>query len=381
MTNTTPHVAGTHGGNRRVLAEIAGCRPGDLLDFSANINPLGMPPAGMHALARAMLTLGDYPDPDCTALRACIGAQLAVSPARVLVGNGAEQLIWWLPRLLGARRVVVTAPCYLDYWRAADVWGLEVVPVGLRAEDDFAVDLTALAGLATAGDLIWLGHPNNPTGRCVDVHALAAVAAARRDVWWALDEAFIDFVDDAASGVGLGLDNVVVVRSMTKFFAMPGLRLGYAVLAPGLAAAGRRLLPAWSVSTPAQMVGVALLSDPGRAAFEARTRETIRAQRGLLAAGLRRLGARVIDGAANYLLWRLPDSAPSAAAVADALLRRSKIAVRTCGDYPGLDEAWLRVAVRTSAEHAQLLAGLAVVLAEATHVQPTRDLSQRRGRA
>lgn len=374
-------VPGTHGGNREALARRAGCRPSDLLDFSANINPLGMPLSGQEALERALQALADYPDPDCRGLRAVVGDALGVSPARVLAGNGAEQLIWWLPRLLAARRVVVTAPCYLDHWRAASAWGLGVLPVGLRAGADFDVELPALAARAMAGDLVWLGHPNNPTGRLLDLDALAAAAAARRDVWWALDEAFIDFVDGAASGVELGLDNLVVVRSLTKFFAMPGLRLGYAVMAPDLVAAGRHLLPAWSVSTPAQTVGAALLADPGLAEFSIHTRHMIRAQRAVLARGLRHLGARVVDGAANYLLWRLPRGAPPGAEVVDALLRRMRIAVRTCDDYRGLDGRWLRVAVRTPAENQRLLAALAAVLGTGNGAAAAGDLSESREEA
>jgi L-threonine-O-3-phosphate decarboxylase len=351
-----------HGGDRRALALRAGCLPTDLLDFSANINPLGMPPAARTALVECIEALGDYPDPDCTALRAAIGTALDLPPARVLPGNGAEQLIWWLPRLLGARRVVMTAPCYLDYRRASKVWGLEVVSLSLTARDDFLVDLTALAAMAGDGDLVWLGHPNNPTGRLLDMDAVAATVAARPGVWWALDEAFIDFAEAAASGVHLGLENLIVVRSMTKFFALAGLRLGYAVLAPTLAAAGRRLLPDWSVSTPAQAVGVAVLTDASLPDYSERTRRLIRAQRQTLTAGLRDLGAKVVDGAANYLLWRLPETAPTGVEVADALLRRRHIAVRTCDDYVGLDGRWLRVAVRTADENASLLEALAAVL-------------------
>lgn len=352
-----------HGGNRRALALRAGCSPTALLDFSASINPLGMPPAAQAALVQSLGALADYPDPDCTALRMAVARSLDTAPERVLPGNGSEQLIWWLPRLLGAQRLVVTAPCYLDYRRSAAVWGLEVVPVRLRAEQGFAVDAAEVAEAARDGDLVWLGHPNNPTGRLVDVDAVAAAAVARPAVWWALDEAFIDFTEGARSGVRLGLDNVIVVRSMTKFFALAGLRLGYAVLAPALAAAGRRLLPDWSVSAPAQAAGAAVLSDPGLAGFAERTRQLIRAQRAALATRLRGLGAQVVDGAANYLLWRLPEEAPAGSRVADALLRRSRIAVRTCGDYPGLDDRWLRVAVRGADENARLLAGLEAVLA------------------
>ncbi|WP_367268173.1 threonine-phosphate decarboxylase CobD [uncultured Thiohalocapsa sp.] len=361
--------ASRHGGNRLALAARAGRAPEAMLDFSANINPLGAPKAAQAAFGACWRTLADYPDPDCIALRTAIGCHLGLSSEWVLPGNGSEQLIWWLPRLLGARRVLVTAPCYADYRRAAAVWGLEVVPVALYAEDDFDLDIGRVVDLARDGDLVWLGHPNNPTGRLLAVADVAAAAAARPGVWWVLDEAFIDFVEDAPSAVPLGLDrlgleNLIVLRSMTKFFALAGLRLGYAVLAPELAVAARRLLPDWSVSTPAQAVGAAVLSDPGLAAFAAQTRDLIGSERAVLTAALRGLGARVIDGAANYLLWRVPASASSATGLAAALLQRHAIAVRTCDDYAGLDAAWLRVAVRGPEDNQRLLKALVAELTQ-----------------
>jgi L-threonine-O-3-phosphate decarboxylase len=353
---------GGHGGDRDRLAARAGRPAGEILDFSANINPLGTPARALEALRASLAELGDYPDPACTALRVAIGAHLGVAADRVLPGNGAEQLIWWLPRLLRARRVVVTAPCYLDYRRSAAVWGLEVAQVALDAGSGFVLDAGGLAEQARDGDLVWIGRPNNPTGRMVERDTIAALASARPNVWWAVDEAFVDFVDGAQSVADLGLRNLITVRSMTKFYALAGVRLGYAVLARDLAGTGRRLLPDWSVSTPAQRAGVAVLTDPELGAFAARSRELIRRERAALGAALRELGATVVDGAANYLLLRLPGSAPAGAVVADRLLRQCGIAVRTCDNYVGLDAAYLRVAVRGRADNARLVAGLGGLL-------------------
>jgi threonine-phosphate decarboxylase len=208
-----------HGGNRRVLAARARRPVEEIIDFSVNINPLGSPRSARGALRDSVTEMGHYPDPDCEQLRGAVSAHLGVPADHVLPGNGAEELIWWLPRLLGARRLVVTAPSYVDYRRSAVVWGLEVLEVALDSRTDFALDPRALAETLRDGDLVWIGQPNNPTGRLVDQHALAAAAAACPGTWWAVDEAFIDFVGDGGSVVALGLDNVVVVRSMTKFYA------------------------------------------------------------------------------------------------------------------------------------------------------------------
>lgn len=356
---------GHHGGNRRSLAERAGRGAGEILDFSASINPLGMPGAVHAALKASLDDLADYPDPDCVALRAAIGAHLDVPPALVLPGNGAEQLIWWLPRLLRARRVVVTAPCYSDYARAAVVWGLPTVQVPLEERLEFDLDPHALEAAVRPGDLVWIGRPNNPTGRCPAPDLIAGLAEAWPATWWAVDEAFLDFVPGATSVAGLGLGNLITVRSMTKFYALPGLRLGYAVLPGALAADGRQLLPDWSVSTLAQCAGVAALTDPGLGRFVERTRELIDRERSALSGALRGLGATVIDGAANFLLVCLPAGVPTGAEVADRLLREAGIAVRTCDGFAGLGPRHLRVAVRGAAENARLVAAISSVIGRA----------------
>jgi adenosylcobyric acid synthase len=353
---------GTHGGNLRALAARSARAPEELLDFSANINPWGMPAVVEGAWADALGALMHYPDPDCTGFRAAIARHLDVSPDRVLPANGAEQVIWWLPRLLRARRVVVTAPCYLDYRRAASVWGLGVVQVPLSAETGFALEPERILTAAGDGDLVWIGRPNNPTGRMVCAELLADLAARRPGVWWAIDEAFIDFVEGARSMASRAAPNLIVVRSMTKFYALPGLRLGYALLSPGLAADGRALLPDWSVSAPAQLVGEALLDDPEAERFAADSRRMVGRERARLVDGLRRIGLTVFEGAANYLLLRVADDGPDAHALADSLLMGHGIAVRTCGDYAGLDARYLRIAMRTGPENGRLLGAMAVAL-------------------
>lgn len=351
-----------HGGNLEVLARRSGRAADSLLDFSANINPLGMPAAARAALIAGIDALGHYPDPACTALRAAIGQHLGVAPDQILVGNGAEQLIWWLPRLVDARRVLVTAPAYLDYGRAAEVWQRPLVSIPLLPEDGFALDLGRLSTQLRAGDLVWIGQPNNPTGRLVDPEALRRAVIDHPQVDWAIDEAFIDFVSGTESAVRWELPNLIVIRSMTKFYALAGLRLGYAVLAPARAAAFTRLLPEWSVNSLAAAAGTAILNDPALPEFSQRTRALIGTERRRLTEALRRLGLEVIDSAANYLLLRLPEQAPTAADLAARLLCSEGIAVRVCDNYAGLDARYLRIAVRIEAENRRLLAAMTRLL-------------------
>jgi len=352
-----------HGGNLTRLVQCAGRPAAELLDFSANINPLGPPACVRDALAGAAAWLAHYPDPDSAELTAAIAEHLEIAPERIVPGNGSEQLIWWLPRLLGARRVVLPSPCYLDYGRSAEVWGVVVHRIVLERRRDFALEPEELVTALHAGDLVWIGQPANPTGRLADPDRLRAAIAATPDLHWAIDEAFIDFIPDMPSAVHWDLPNLAVLRSMTKFYAVPALRLGYAVLPAARAAALRRLLPDWSVSTFAQGVGRAVLRDPGLADYAARTRRLVGGEREWLTRHLRGLGVHVIDGAANYLLLRLPAGMPPAAALARRLLTVDGIAVRVCTNYDGLDERDLRVAVRRRGDNERLVAALIAALA------------------
>ncbi|MEA1049076.1 threonine-phosphate decarboxylase CobD [Lamprobacter modestohalophilus] len=351
-----------HGGDLQALARRSGRPAGSLLDFSANINPLGMPFVAKAAMIAAIDDLAHYPDPACTALRAAIGQHLGVAEERIVVGNGAEQLIWWLPRLLDASRVLVAAPAYLDYRRAAAVWQRPLVSIPLSFDEGFALDLGRLSAQLRSGDLVWIGQPNNPTGRLVNPEALRLAATAHPQVNWAIDEAFIDFVSAAESAVRWGLPNLIVVRSMTKFYALAGLRLGYAVLTSARAADYIRLLPEWSVNSLAAAAGAAILNDPALPDYALRTRALISTERRRLTDALRGLGLEVIDGVANYLLLRLPLQAPTAADLADRLLRSEGIAVRVCDNYEALDARYLRIAVRAEVDNQRLLTAMTHLL-------------------
>ncbi len=321
-----------------------------------------MPAAARAALIAAVDDLGHYPDPACTVLRAAIGDHLGISAERILPGNGAEQLIWWLPRLLEARRVLVTAPAYVDYQRAAEVWQRRLHSIRLLPEEGFALDLRWLTTQLHAGDLVWLGQPNNPTGRLIDPRALKLVVETHPLVDWAIDEAFIDFVSGAESAVRWELPNLIVIRSMTKFYALAGLRLGYAVLSAERAAAFARLLPEWSVNALAAAAGSALLKDPELEMFAQRTHQLIDGERLRLGEALRGQGLQVFESVANYLLLRIPDAGPSAAELASQLLQSEGIAVRVCSNYKGLDSNYLRIAVRTELENRRLLEAMARLL-------------------
>jgi len=344
----------THGGNIKKLAEAAGVAPEDLLDFSASINPLG-PPEWLSGVVMANLReVEHYPDPEYSRLVEAVVARYGVEAGRVVVGNGSAEIIATLPRVLRASEALIPVPAYVDYARAAAEAGLAVGTLVLEEGNDFALDTGRLSSRLGGGELVFIGRPNNPTGSLCPREDLVALVSAHPRSWFVVDEAFVEFTADPGL-LGVDLPNLVVLRSLTKMYAIPGLRLGIAVAPAGVAEALRRAMVPWSVNVLAQAVGVAALSDQQ---YVAATRAFVDRERGRLATRLARLpGLRVFPAAANYLLAKIEAGPADAADLAGYLLQRGS-AIRVCDDFEGLDRRYFRIAVRTSAENDRLVGGM-----------------------
>ena len=357
--------AARHGGHIRRLSQAAGIPPEELLDFSASINPLGPPRWLREVVLKHLRDIEHYPDPECADLVEAIAARHGVAPERVVVGNGSAEIIAALPRVLPVTRVLIPVPAYVDYAAAAAQAGLGVDRTPLAEEADFALDPDSIGGLLRGGEAVFIGRPNNPTGMLCPAPDLLLLAARHPHSWLIVDEAFVEFVgerDGAGDGALLQADapNLVVLRSLTKLFAIPGLRLGFAVAPPDIALGLRRALAPWSVNALAQAVGVAALADTG---YVQATRAFVREERSGLAEKLAALpGLRVFPGRANYLLVKMGEGPVDARGLAQRLLQKG-IAIRVCDDFDGLDGRYFRVAVRTAEENARLVEETKLILA------------------
>lgn len=352
-----------HGGNIRKIAQAAGCPPEAICDFSASINPLGPPESLRRVIASSVSSLVHYPDPDCTELMATFAGRFGVMPEEVLAGNGSTELLYLLPRVTGALRAVIPVPSYADYVSAARLGGLTVEKVPLAEEKGFAPDLQALSRHLRDHDLVMLGQPNNPTGVLCDQDALRNLAKDHPRATFVVDESFLPFVDEAQSLMRNRPSNVIVLMSLTKFYAIPGLRLGVAVAASSIIAGLKNILPPWSVNTLAQAAGVAALRDRD---YAEQTRRFVEAQRLWLQTALSSLsGLSVYPGCANFLLGRIDRPGMDAPKLAAALLAFG-IAIRVCGNFDGLDNRCFRVAVRTREDNGRLVAAMRSALGEKT---------------
>lgn len=356
-------MAAGHGGNLHQLARQAGRDVDQILDFSASINPLG-PPEGLRAaMARGIERLVHYPDPDCSELVALLADRYGVARDQVVVGNGSTELLFALPRAVDCRRAVIPVPAYIDYAAAVQAAGREAVLLPLREDADFALDWQtlddSLGESLGEGEMVVLGQPNNPTGRAFDPDEFRALAARHPATTFVIDEAFADFVEGYRS-LGERLEpNWIVMRSLTKFYAIPGLRLGFAIAEPATIRRIRSQIPPWSVGVLAQQAAVALLADED---FRRRSVALVGSERRRLAEALLELpGLYVYPSVTNFLLVRLDRSDVQATALANRLLQDG-IAIRTFGQGQYLDERFFRVAVRSAAENSRLCEALAAVL-------------------
>ncbi len=351
----------THGGNVYKVAQKQRIPVERIMDFSASINPLGPPAAVLRTIRSALKQIVHYPDPDCWQLRQELAQQIGVDPDMILVGNGSTELIHLLPRALTIKAALIIGPTFEEYARALTNAGSSVQYVHARREERFRPPLNDVLRQFSAKqskfDAVFLCNPNNPTGQVMSRLALRELAEVveRQQGWLIIDEAFIDYCQEQ-SVVSLVSEHprMMVLRSLTKFYAMPGLRIGYLVGASKVVDRLKDRQPPWSVNSLAQEVSRAVLHDQ---AYATQSRIFMKSERSRFVRGLRSLsGLRVYSSAANFVLIELPASI-CAGEMTDRLASE-RLLVRDCSTLPGLTTQMIRVAIRTVKENRRLIAAL-----------------------
>lgn len=322
-----------------------------LLDLSASIAPLGPSPAAVAAAREA--PIDRYPSRRAGRLVDAVAAELGVPRERVVAGPGAADLLLRvaLAHLRPGDTALVVAPCFGEYARAALACGARVVAWDAAESDGFALSVAAAADAARrCGAAVgFLARPANPTGVAVPREAVLELVAATPTTTWVVDEAFLDFCDDRRSVAG---GEAVVLRSLTKDLALPGLRVAALDAPSRVAAALLALTPPWCVSTAAIAAGCAGLADT---AHREATRRASTAGRAALHRALQELGLRTTDAAADYVCAQVGDDAAAVAAI-----RSQGVLVRPCTDLglPG----WIRIGVPHPSHVARTVAALQAAL-------------------
>ncbi len=344
-----------HGGNLRAFREAYGDVP--FLDFSANINPFGVPESVLEAI-RAAIALGaleHYPDPACMELTRAIAKRDGVDERNVLCGNGVSELLNAALAVLPKGKVAIHAPAFSEYGSAARLFGHDIEFIRLPRET-FAPPLCEKRYTGAI-----LANPNNPTSRALPEAVLESYLEACD--WVLLDEAFIELTRPGAAKPMLRLrekhPNLTILRAFTKSIAIPGLRLGYAIAAPEIVAAMRSVQVPWSVNALAQSVARALRPH-ALAEYEAKTRVWLETEPRWLWEGLNALdGVEAFMPDANFILCKLRGG--SAHALAGALAQRG-VLIRVCANFESLDDSYFRVAVKLRGDNERLLDELRAAL-------------------
>jgi len=344
-----------HGGTIFTTARLLGVAPAEISDFSASINPLGISPRVREALIGSIGDLVHYPDSSQLELKQTLAQHHGLAPDNFAVANGSTELIYNLPLLLPGKRALIISPSFSEYVHSLNQHGWQIRHLPLTPENNFAINIDDLEqALASGIDALYLCNPGNPNGALhprgvtQQIQDLCRAAGA----FLVLDEAFMDFCEDAsAKHLIVQSDNALLLRSMTKFFGIPGLRLGYAVGQPDLIKRLDALGGPWSVNTLAQAAGRAALQDRE---YLQSTRDLIERERQDLVSKLEQFPEfKVYPSVVNYLLIEIKQGLT--AGELGELLLQQRILIRDCSSFRGLSERFFRIAVRTHAENQHLL--------------------------
>ncbi|WP_045212734.1 cobyric acid synthase [Desulfonatronovibrio magnus] len=359
MSLCTKKLIRSHGGEIYSAAKILGCDPKEITDFSSSINPFGPPDSVYPAIASSLWNISSYPDPFSTELINSAARRFKIPPQNVCASNGATEIIDLLPSLLDVQQVVIPCPAYNGYREAAQRFEVhhKLVFASNTPESIFP-GLDEIKSSLSVPSLIFIGRPNNPTSHMPDVNMLMRLASEHPDSYLIIDESFLNFVPDTDSLIHLNLPNVVIIYSLTKFFSIPGLRLGLAMGPPDIISGLAALISGWSVNVFAQAAGKACLEDD---AFINKNILRVNSARKSL---LRKLQSfpqlATFHPQANFILCRLTDSQLCASELKSKLLK-NKILIRSCEDFDGLDASFFRLAVKSEEDQNKLVQSLSLI--------------------
>lgn len=316
------------------------------VDFSANINPLGLPLGVKEAIKASLKKCINYPDPFCRELRTATASYLQVAEENIFFGNGAADVLFRLALAIKPRKALLLAPTFADYEKALRSVDCKITYYDLQEKKEFKVGKSILRAITSSTDMVVICNPNNPTGQLTDRELLVKILnkCVEVNAKLLIDECFMDFVDeDKAFSMRDLLEeypSLIILKAFTKTFAMPGVRLGYCLnsdqeLQNRLHQCGQD----WSVSVLAQEAGKAALQEQY---YLCASLALIKEERKYLTNQLRLLGAKVYGSYANYIFFKM-----SRVKKLDALLHQQGYLIRSCKNYHNLDENYYRIAVKT----------------------------------
>jgi threonine-phosphate decarboxylase len=344
-----------------------------IIDFSASVNPLGVSKKVKADLRKHLKYLHNYPDPEAERLRKRLAQYFGIDPETILCGNGSTELLYLIPRVLNPTHVLIPEPTCPEYERACRIRSeTRISYFELKEEDGFHLDADRFIDAMPEGDnselntpntsshcgMAFLCNPNNPTGRLLSRHEIAKIgdAARKRKCYLVVDEAFIDFCPDGSViKDASGNPFLIVVRTMSHFYSLTGLRIGYGIFPQHLARRLGAYREPWTVvNSLAQRAALTALKDK---VYRKETMVVMAEEKRFIEKHFRKLGIEFFPSDANYYLLKMRN----AGEISRALKKRG-VLVRDCTDFKGLGNPYLRIAVKSHRENAVLMKELAGIL-------------------
>lgn len=343
----------THGSNPHYLYRALNIpQPDRLIDLSANINPLGPPSSLKEKWSSFFEKIHDYPDPHASTLKERIALKDNVKEESILIGNGGAEMITLVGRMLAGKNILIVQPTFSEYEQACQNNDCRVTYH--QIDKNWGLNLPALVEKLSKVDAVVLCNPNNPLGLCFPFDTVLQLAQACKEnhCYLVIDEAFHDFWEDYQSLIPILRENkhVIILRSMTKMFAIPGLRLGYALADEGIIQLLSRIQPHWSVNTIAMLAGEECLKDK---AFVKRTNDYIRIERQKLFSFFQSEGYTVSPSETNFYVLQDPNTVDQFPLF--TYLLHHGVVPRHTMNFPGLEGKWLRFAIKSESENARLM--------------------------
>ena len=351
-----------HGGH---IKHSTNYRNNGILDFSASINPLGYPENVRKIVFENFDDILHYPDIDCTGLRKYIGQKVGRSEDEIIVGNGSTELFYLIPRALKPAKGIVFQPTFSEFTEALKCSHAEAVNNVLTSEENFCFTYQESYFDDKKVKMVFLCNPNNPTGQLVEKAVILSMVKQHPDITFVVDEAFIDFVEEPEKYSVINetgtMRNLIVVRSLTKFYGFPGLRIGYLVAHVDLVRKMMEYKEPWSVNALAQCAAMTALEDKE---FISRSREFMFKERLYLFSELSGIqGLSPYKPTANYIFVRINTNGETSSLLREQLLEHG-IAIRDCSNFIGLNDNYFRIAVRTRDENMRLISTLKTLLTQ-----------------
>ncbi|MCF8000806.1 MAG: threonine-phosphate decarboxylase CobD [Halanaerobiales bacterium] len=346
-----------HGGNIENIAEKYNIHKENIIDFSVNINFVGPPPDVYSRLKNELESITRYPEVDSKTLKKKLANKYGFEKDNYIIGNGAVELIYILVKVLKPKQSLVYAPTFSEYEKALRTVYSQINYHYLKRGNKFKLDIEELkADLTDEIDLFFLCNPNNPTGDFISKEEVKQILKhnEKHNIFTIIDEAFVDFLDRNISAISLlkKYDKIFILRSLTKFFAIPGLRLGFGIGKQGIIDKMNGFKDPWNVNILAQKAGEIILNQDE---YIKLTKKAIYKEKLFLYQELKKIEKiEVYYPNANYIFIDLKNSGYNSTAVYEKLAKKG-ILIRNCRNYRGLDDNYIRIAVKSREDNKKLL--------------------------